>query len=57
MCRLLEAGSCPTDTVGWDVWEGATDLLAHHLVQNPELVRGKRILEIGAGVGVVGMVS
>jgi hypothetical protein len=57
VCRLLGAGSYTTDTVGWDVWEGATDLLAHHIVQHPELVRGKRILEIGAGVGVVGMVS
>lgn len=42
MQRLEAEGTIATDTVGWDVWEGATDMLCNHLVRNPEIVRGKR---------------
>ena len=43
-----------TDTVGWDIWDGATISLCEKLAKNPQLVRGKTVLELGAGVGVVG---
>ncbi|KAJ1475544.1 hypothetical protein T484DRAFT_1909513, partial [Baffinella frigidus] len=45
------------DTIGWDLWEGATAKLCELLVAFPEIVRGKRCVEIGAGVGVVGLVA
>ena len=41
-CRLGELASASHDTVGWDVWEGATQLLCQHLVLHAELVHGKR---------------
>jgi predicted nicotinamide N-methyase len=55
--QLGELGATTEDTVGWDVWEGATLLLCEYLVQHKELVRGKRVLEIGAGVGIVALVA
>ena len=55
--RLEERGAETADTVGWDIWEGATELLCEHVAENPRLVQGKRVLEIGAGVGVVGLVA
>jgi len=41
-CRLGELASASPDTVGWDVWEGATQLLCQHIVLHAELVHGKR---------------
>ena len=47
----LEAlrGCDVTDTIGWDIWEGATTKLCELLVACPAIVRGKRCVEIGAG--------
>eukprot|EP00961_Rhodomonas_salina_P196851 2657123-Rhodomonas_salina.3 len=45
------------DTVGWDVWDGATIALCEKLVKFPDLVKGKSVLELGAGVGVVGILA
>jgi hypothetical protein len=41
-CRLGQLASASQDTVGWDVWEGATQLICKHLVLHAELVHGKR---------------
>jgi hypothetical protein len=41
-CRLGQLASASQDTVGWDVWEGATQLICQHLVLHAELVHGKR---------------
>ena len=46
-----------TDTVGWDVWDGATIAICEKMTSNPDLVKGKNILELGAGVGVVGILA
>ena len=39
---------------GLNLWDGSF-LLARYLEQNPVLVRGKGVLELGAGVGFVGI--
>ena len=41
---------------GWRVWPSA-EALAAYLVENPEAVRGKDVLELGAGLGVPGLVA
>lgn len=41
---------------GLMLWASAVGL-AERLAQEPELVRGRRVLEIGAGIGFAGMVS
>jgi predicted nicotinamide N-methyase len=38
------------------LWPAATGL-AEYLAENPELVRGKRVLELGAGLGLPSLVS
>jgi predicted nicotinamide N-methyase len=38
------------------LWESAV-ALAHELEQRPELVAGRRVLELGAGVGLPGLVA
>ena len=38
------------------VWEGGEGL-SGHLVRHPQLVRGKRCVELGSGVGVVGLTA
>ena len=38
------------------LWPAAAGL-CEHLSENPDLVRGKRVLEIGAGIGLVGLVA
>lgn len=35
-------------------WPGA-EALAHHITHNPELVRGKRVLDFAAGCGLAGI--
>lgn len=41
---------------GFLLWESAVGL-ARHLAEHPELVAGKRVLELGAGVGLPGLVA
>ena len=36
------------------VWLGG-EALAEHLIANPALVHGARVLELGAGTGIVGL--
>ena len=38
------------------VWEGGEGL-SGHLVRHPQLVRGQRCVELGSGVGVVGLTA
>ncbi|CAE8634564.1 unnamed protein product [Polarella glacialis] len=51
----LKAGHAD-DATGNVVWPSAHSLCAH-LCACPELVRGKRVLELGAGTGLVGLVA
>ena len=44
------------EAVGRILWPSAT-ILSRWLIKNSEILRGKRVLEIGAGVGLVGIVS
>ena len=49
--------SCTTDHwMAGAVWLGG-DSLAKHLLANPALVRGARVLELGAGTGIVGLTA
>jgi len=48
--------TCRLEQVGLEVWSGAY-LMAEFLVTNPGLVRDKHVLELGAGTGLVGLVS
>ena len=41
---------------GWLVWPVALDI-SKYIIANPTLVAGKRVLELGSGTGLVGMVS
>lgn len=41
---------------GGSIWHAGYNL-AQYLIQHPELVRGKRVLEIGCGCGLVGIVA
>ncbi|CAB9505479.1 lysine methyltransferase METTL21A [Seminavis robusta] len=45
-----------TQSTGMAIWLGA-DLLADFMLQSPHLVRGKKVLEVGAGVGLCGIVA
>lgn len=47
----LTEGECETGCV---VWDGAV-VLARYMCEHVDLVRGKRILELGAGQGLVGI--
>lgn len=45
------------DTVGWDVWLGATRHLLEVISRNPCILARQGVLELGAGVGVVGLAA
>lgn len=54
--RVHEESNRQNVGTGVNVWDGAL-LLAHYLDQQPLLVRNKRVLEVGAGCGLVGMAA
>ncbi|EKX54137.1 hypothetical protein GUITHDRAFT_132535 [Guillardia theta CCMP2712] len=57
--KLVMAGlRCDDDSdlIGLDVWQGATKKLCEYCMKNSNLFRGAAVLEIGAGVGILGMV-
>jgi predicted nicotinamide N-methyase len=43
-------------STGMSVWKGS-EILCQYLIQHPDLVCDKRVLELGAGVGLCGIVS
>lgn len=45
-----------TNSTGMTVWAGA-ELLAEYLLQNRQLVKKKKCLEIGAGLGLCGIIA
>lgn len=45
-----------TDLYGFVLWESAV-ALGERLVEEPSLVQGRRVLELGAGVGLPGLVA
>ena len=44
------------NSTGLALWLGS-EILCERLVQNPHLVKDKKVLELGAGMGLVGMVA
>ncbi len=45
-----------SDGLGLDLWP-ASALLCEQLLGYPELIRGRRVLELGSGVGLVGLLA
>eukprot|EP00927_Polykrikos_kofoidii_P006557 TRINITY_DN12654_c0_g1_i1.p1 TRINITY_DN12654_c0_g1~~TRINITY_DN12654_c0_g1_i1.p1 ORF type:complete len:331 (+),score=65.88 TRINITY_DN12654_c0_g1_i1:166-1158(+) len=50
--RILERA---TEGIGFQVW-GAARALCHHFEEHSALVRGRRVLELGCGPGLAGLV-
>lgn len=53
IAEITECGRAALGT-GVNTWDGAI-VLAKFFENNPDIVRGKRILELGAGTGVAGL--
>jgi predicted nicotinamide N-methyase len=53
-CAELADGEAPPF---WAFCWGAGQALARHLMDHPELVRGKRVVDLGAGSGVAGLAA
>ena len=53
---VQERPNVPGAGTGLNVWDGAM-LLARYLEQRPDLVRSKRVLELGSGCGLVGIAA
>ena len=49
-------GDDATDLTGARIWPGA-GVLAHFVAANPEITRGRAVVELGAGAGVCGLAS
>lgn len=52
----LQSASTDFDLTGQLVWPGAM-LLNNYLSENPEVLRGRSVIELGSGVGVTGILS
>mmetsp|Transcript_51608 Transcript_51608/g.102525 ORF Transcript_51608/g.102525 Transcript_51608/m.102525 type:complete len:468 (-) Transcript_51608:129-1532(-) len=55
-CGEEACSASSDDNTGFWVWPAAR-ALATHLITHPELVRGRRVVELGAGTGLPGMVA
>ena len=57
MCslKLSPFGLCMY--LSWEAFVLQAVVLCEYLTQNPEIVRGRRVLELGAGTGLAGMVA
>lgn len=53
---IIEQGSVGPGSTGAAVWR-AGEFMAGYLVANPSLVRGKRVIELGCGTGLCGLVA
>mmetsp|Transcript_38 Transcript_38/g.122 ORF Transcript_38/g.122 Transcript_38/m.122 type:complete len:267 (+) Transcript_38:338-1138(+) len=53
---LIEQGAVGPGSTGAAVWR-AGEFLASTLAANPSLVRGKRVIELGCGTGLCGLVA
>jgi predicted nicotinamide N-methyase len=53
ICQKI--GAVSYDLVGHTVWSSSDDLI--HFMQQQDLVRGKRILELGSGTGICGIAA
>ena len=53
-CEELAEGEAPPF---WAFCWGSGQALARHLLDHPELVRGKRVVDLGAGSGVAGLAA
>ena len=54
--KVQEMSNQQNAGTGINVWDGAL-LLAYYLERRPDLVESKRVLELGAGCGLVGLVA
>mmetsp|Transcript_92245 Transcript_92245/g.192908 ORF Transcript_92245/g.192908 Transcript_92245/m.192908 type:complete len:474 (+) Transcript_92245:80-1501(+) len=54
--QLSKRAGSNEDATGHVVWPSAHSMSAH-LCEHPELVRGKKVVELGAGTGLVGFVA
>ena len=52
----IEQGSVGPGSTGAAVWQ-AGSVLSRHLVANPSLVEGRKVIELGCGTGLCGMVA
>lgn len=48
--------SAPHDLLGLDIWPGAL-ALCNYLAIHPSLVYGRRVIELGAGMGLPGLLA
>jgi predicted nicotinamide N-methyase len=53
---FLEAQQDYTNSTGLSLW-GGSEALCHYLIEHPDLIVGKSVLELGAGVGLCGIVA
>ncbi|KAG8513436.1 Methyltransferase-like protein 22 [Galemys pyrenaicus] len=54
--KIEHTMATPLEDVGKQVWRGAL-LLADYVLSQPDLLRGRTVLELGAGMGLVSIVA
>jgi hypothetical protein len=54
--HAIKISAVPGAAIGSIVWEGSV-VLAKHLAAHPELIVGLRVLELGSGLGLVGIAA
>jgi predicted nicotinamide N-methyase len=61
-CRLWKAGEMDLEAMGlpapfWGFCWAGGQALARHVLDNPEMVRGRRVLDFGSGCGVLAIAA